>query len=190
MKQKLTIAAVVLAILTGLAPAVQAVPITGTLTIQGTTKLTLNGSSGAALGTANGVAANTGTVLSGSGSFASVTSGTAVSFSAFTFNPVTTPVLPLWVLASPFQNYKFDLTSMVVNIYDASTLDISGTGTLFIGADSTAGTWTYHVTSATSSADFSYTSTNTALVPDGGMTVLLLGAALSGIYCFRKKTLG
>lgn len=179
----------VVATLISFTATVQAIPITGTLTIQGSTRLTFNGSSGAALGTANGVAANIGTVLSGSGSFSSVTAGTLVAFSAFTFNPVTTPVLPLWVLDSPFQNYKFDLTGMTVNAYNASTLDISGTGILSIGGDSTAGTWTYHVTSANSSADFSYQSTNTAIVPDGGMTVMLLGTALSGIYCFRKKTL-
>lgn len=187
MKHKLKIAVVVLTAVLNLTPTVRAVPITGTLTIQGTTKLTLQGSSGAALGTADGVAANTGAVVSGSGSFASVTAGTLVTFSAFTFNPVTVPVLPLWVLASPFQDYKFDLTGMTVNTYNASVLDISGTGTLTIGVDSTAGTWTYHVTSATSSADFSYQSTNTALVPDGGITVMLLGVALSGLYCFRKK---
>lgn len=186
MKHKFAIALVVVTTVLSFTSTLQAVPITGTLTIQGTTKLTLGGSSGAALGTANGVAANTGTVTSGSGSFAPVTAGTLVAFSAFTFSPVTVPVLPLWVLNSPFQDYKFDLTGMTVNTYNASVLDISGTGILTIGGDSTAGTWTYRVTSSASSADFSYQSTNASLVPDGGITVMLLGVALSGIYIFRR----
>src|ERR1700679_3907038 len=93
----------------GVIPSIEAVPITGTIDIQGGTTLTPVGSP---LGTATGVAATTGSVLAGSEAFAG-TAGTSLTFSAFTFEPATTPVT-LWSFTIGALTYSFDLTSMTV----------------------------------------------------------------------------
>jgi hypothetical protein len=87
--------------------------------------------------------------------------------------------------------YWFDLGSIqsVSQGYDVhgnSFLDIVGMGTLDVtGSDPTAGSYTLTANSA--SASFSFSSSNGAQVPDGGMTVMLLGAALSGLALIRRK---
>jgi len=189
MNKKQLVLAVALAVLAGFTASVQAIviPVTGSVVIQGGTTLT---PVGAPLGTATGVAATTGSVLAGSGSFTG-TAGSAVTFNAFTFQPVTTPVISLWSFAAGGLAYNFDLTGMTVHTYNSSFLDISGTGTLSItGYTPTPGTWTYQINStdpAGVNGVFSYQSSNSA-VPDGGMTLVLLGAVLSGIYMVRPKT--
>jgi hypothetical protein len=173
----------------GFVPSIEAVPITGTIDIQGGTTLTPVGSP---LGTATGVAATTGSVLAGSEAFAG-TAGTSLTFSAFTFEPATTPVT-LWSFTIGALTYSFDLTSMTVLTYDASFLDISGSGMLSITGtgstwDATPGSWTYQINSTDPNGVqgiFSYQSSNTA-VPDGGMTVILLGSVLSGLCLLRKQ---
>src|ERR1700677_2086769 len=89
----------------GVAPSIEAVPITGSIGIQGVTTLT---PIGAPLGTATGVGATNGVVSSGSGSFAG-TAGTLVGLSPFTFNPATTPVT-MWTFTLGNLTYSFDLT--------------------------------------------------------------------------------
>ena len=192
MNNKFSIITGVVAALITFAPAAQAIPITGTVIIQGGTTLTPVGSP---LGTATGVAGTVGTVLAGSGSY-SGTAATAVVFKAFTFQPAVTPVSSLWSFTLAGLTYTFDLTGMTVNTYSPSFLDIKGTGTLNITGvgsswNATEGTWTYQINSTDPNGVggvFSYQSSNTP-IPDGGMTVILLGAALSGFYLFRKKTL-
>jgi hypothetical protein len=130
--------------------------------------------------------------MSGFGSFAG-TAGTSVNFEPFTFSPATTPVT-LWSFTVGSLTYSFDLTSMVLGTDNSSLLTISGSGTLAITGDGstwdpTTGNWTYQIASATSpyagDGVFSYDSNTT--VPDGGLTVILLGSALSGLTLLRKK---
>jgi len=175
----------------GLVPSIEAVPITGSIDIQGE-GATLT-PMGAPLGTATGVDGTNGVVSSGSGSFAG-TVGTLVNLAPFTFNPATTPVA-MWTFTLGNLTYSFDLTSMVVGTDDSSLLTISGSGTLSItGAgsiwDPTTGNWTYQISSPETldagDGQFNYQSTTTA-VPDGGLTVILLGSALSGLTLLRKK---
>ncbi len=174
----------------GVVPSIEAVPIIGSIDIQGGGALLTP--VGAPLGTATGVAATNGVVSSGSGSFAG-TAGTSVNFEPFTFNPAITPV-SLWSFTIGSLTYSFDLTSMVVGIDDSSLLTINGSGTLTITGsgsdwDATTGNWTYQIATATSPyADdgvFNYQSNTT--VPDGGLTVILLGSALSGLFLLRKQ---
>ena len=180
---------IVAAAFVGVIPSIEADPITGTIDIQGGTTLTPVGS---ALGMATGIAATTGSVLAGSGAFAG-TGGTTVAFGAFTFEPATTPVT-LWTFTLDGLTYSFDLTAMTVLTYDASFLDISGSGTLSITGtgstwDATPGSWTYQINSTDPngvSGIFSYQSSNTA-VPDGSMTIILLGSVLSGLCLLRKQ---
>ena len=173
----------------GVVPSIEAVPITGSVVIQGIATLT---PIGAPLGTATGVDGTNGVVSSGFGSFAG-TAGALVSLAPFTFNPATTPV-NMWSFTVGSLTYSFDLTSMVLGTDDSSLLTISGSGTLTITGDgsnwdATTGNWTYQIASATSpyAADgvFNYESNTT--VPDGGLTAILLGSALSGLTMLRKK---
>jgi hypothetical protein len=171
-------------------PLIEAVPITGSIDIQGGGALLTP--KGAPLGTATGVDATNGVVMSGSGSFAG-TINAQVNFDPFTFNPATTPVT-LWSFTSGSLTYSFDLTSMVLGIDNSSLLTISGIGTLTITGDgsdwdATQGSWSYQIATATSPyADdgvFNYDSNTT--VPDGGLTVILLGSALSSLFLLRKQ---
>jgi hypothetical protein len=174
----------------GVVPSIEAVPITGSIDIQGGGALLTP--AGSALGTATGVDATNGVVMSGFGSFAG-TAGTSVNFEPFTFNPTTTPVT-LWSFTIGSLTYSFDLTSMVVGTDDSSLLTITGSGMLTIMGDgsiwdATPGNWTYQIASASSpdagDGVFSYDSNTT--VPDGGLTVILLGSALSGLCLLRKQ---
>jgi VPDSG-CTERM motif len=70
-------------------------------------------------------------------------------------------------------------------------LNITGTGPAY---DATAGFWTFTISNAGGGNhdNFAFTFANNQTtvipnVPDGGMTVVLLGAALSGLCLFRKK---
>lgn len=191
MKKTFTIIAGFVAALASLTPSVQAIPITGTVVVQGGTALTPIGSP---LGTASGVGATTGSVLAGSDSF-SGTAGATVSFQAFTFEPATTPINLLWSFTVGALTYSFDLSTMTVATYNPSFLDITGAGTLSIVGtgspyDTTDGTWTYQINSTDPNGVdgvFSYQSSITAIpVPDGGMTLVLLGTAFSGLYLFKR----
>ena len=172
----------------GVVSSIEAVPITGSVEIQGIATLT---PIGAPLGTATGVDGTNGVVSSGFGSFAG-TAGALVSLAPFTFNPATTPV-NMWSFTVGSLTYSFDLTSMVLGTDDSSLLTISGSGTLTITGDGsnwdpTTGNWTYQIASTNPDGvygQFNYQSNTT--VPDGGLTAILLGSALSGLTMLRKK---
>lgn len=177
---------------------VQAVPISGSITILGIGDLQTT--AGSKLGTATGISGTTGTVFFGDGSFAG-TAGASVGISSFMLNPVSTPISPLWSFMVGDLTYSFDLLGMTVKVNNLGLLYITGTGLLSITGDGssydeTAGTWIY------ADSKFGFLSSNTAdsgstpnvpgtvnSVPDGGMTIILLGVALSGFYFFRKHIL-
>jgi hypothetical protein len=81
---------------------------------------------------------------------------------------------------------------MVTEIQGATSavqLELTGTGMFsIIGGnpnDNTLGTW--QLGFGESGASFTFQSTAATGVPDGGMTVMLLGAALSGLALIRRK---
>jgi len=166
----------------GLAATVQAAQmITGGISLSG--GYTLNTGD---LGSATGFTAfNNVVVASGAtGSYAGM-DGDGVLMYAFTFSPATIPVSPLWLTTPAGVSHSFDLTSMTVGTHTSSVLDISGSGILHIdGYADTPGAWTFTANSL--GGTFSFSSSNGA-VPDGGMTVMLLGAALSGLALIRRK---
>ena len=198
MKNVSTIVAGMLATLVIGTASVQAVPISGSIDILGIGDLQTT--AGSKLGTATGISGTTGTVFFGDGSFAG-TAGSSVGISPFMLNPVSTPVSPLWSFTVDGLTYSFDLLAMTVKLNNFGLLYITGTGSLSITGvgssyDETAGTWTY------ADSKFGFLSSNTAdsgstlnvsgavdLVPDGGLTIMLLGVALSGFYFFRKHIL-
>ena len=84
--------------------------------------------------------------------------------------------------------YGFYVSTETQVLKTANTLVLQGLGTMYDsnpGNDPTTGQW--QLSFGESGASFRFESTTSTLVPDGGMTVLLLGAALSGLALIRRK---
>jgi hypothetical protein len=189
MKNKWLIAGVVAAFV-AFSATVQATPITGTINFDGGTA-TLNGP----IGTATAITAFGGSTIvnnnfgvAPTGSFAG-TGGTAVTFllSGFTFSPGLSPnpVSPLWIFVLGGITYSFDLTSVVSSIGVGPSLNLAGNGIVHkTGFTDTFATWTFSTTGSGPTI-FGFVAGNKA--PDGGTTVMLLGAGLSGLALLRKK---
>jgi hypothetical protein len=188
MKNKL-IKLLVVGSIVGSSVAVQAVPITGSIAFSGGVSV-----NNVTLGSATAITGYSGETVSGlhSGSYAGVPTGTPTTFATFNF---VTPVLPagsLWTftLAGPVV-YKFQATTENVPGWDPinHAWSISGGGLADItGFDQTPGTWTLSITQSGDSLSFASTAAATqSSVPDGGTTVLLLGAALSTLGLIKRR---
>jgi hypothetical protein len=188
MKNKSLILAGVAATLMAFSAA--AVPITGGLSLAGGPVVVDTGS----LATAQAITSfGNVAVTSAGGSYASITPFTPVTTTTgFTFLPTLSPnpTVNVWSFVFGGKTYSFDLSSIqsVSQGFDVNGnqfLDISGKGTLHItGFTDTIGTYIFTANSA--SDTFSFSSSNGA-VPDGGTTVMLLGAAFAGLALLRKK---
>ena len=167
----------------GFALSAQATPITGILNIAGTANFNTN-----TLTTASSATFTDVIVLGGnSGTFASFAVGTPVVMASYTFDP-STITNGLWSV----NGFTFNLLTSTVVSRSATFLSVSGTGIITgpPGFDPTAGTWAF--TSQNSSGrphdTFSFSAnTEGGAVPDGGMTLALLGAGLMGLAAFRAK---
>lgn len=172
-----------------LAVTVQATPISGTIDMGGTAIL-----NNVALGSATAATSFTGVTVGGipTGNFAG-TFGTSVAWSGFGWNPFVPPVpQPLWSFVFAGKTFTFDLTSVTIVSQSNTFLNLLGGGTLKeTGFDNTSGAWSFTISNPNGDphATFAFTFANsqTANVPDGGTTVLLLGAALSGLALLRRK---
>lgn len=183
-------------LLVGFASAVQAIPITGSVDMSGTVFL-----NDQTLGTAT-AATSFGSVTVGgipTGAYTG-TAGSSVTWSAFSWDATFVPVSPLWTFfnAGTGYTYTFALNSVGVVTQNNTFLNLLGAGTLSItGAGSpytpTAGVWSFTISNPTGGdhANFAFTFANSQTaaggVPDGGTTILLLGAALSGLGLIRRK---
>jgi len=118
----------------------------------------------------------------------------------YSFNPSQNTVTPLWKFTVGGITYSFDATTLTaVFNTSADAWDISGSGDAFItggGTDysETPGTWSAVVSGSKTSFNFGSAEDPPpppppplALAPDGGMTVVLLGGALAGLYGLRRK---
>jgi hypothetical protein len=88
--------------------------------------------------------------------------------------------------------YEFDLNSVGVVTQNNTFLNLLGSGTLkATGFTDTTGSWSFTISNPTGDphATFAFTFANsqTAAVPDGGMTAMLLGGALSVLAFIRRK---
>jgi hypothetical protein len=125
--------------------------------------------------------------LNGGGAFNGVTFST-LSFGGnvlSTYNP-TAPVasLTLWTVNDAGTIYSFVASSVDIATQNATFLNLTGSGTAFInGANGTAGTWSITDTGSTQIFTFGASTT----VPDGGMTVAMLGMALGVCGIFARK---
>jgi hypothetical protein len=178
----------------GFAASVQAISITGGLHMTGVSTLD-NQNLGLAT-KATAFASVLTQPLTATGSYAGI--GTdSVTFKPFSWNPSSAPIAALWKFTDLGTTwvYQFDLGTITGVTQNSSFLNISGTGNLTItGAGSpyttTLGAWTFTISNPgggnSQSFNFGFDSANNAL-PDGGMTVMLLGAALSGLALIRRK---
>ena len=114
--------------------------------------------------------------------FALITPGTqALMATSWIFSP-STPTPGLWSAGG----FAFDLLSSTIVTQNASTLVITGTGIVSgNGFDPTDMDWSF-TTQSRGTTEFSFSASNSA-VPDGGVTVALLGLALVGVEVLRRK---
>ncbi len=112
---------------------------------------------------------------------------TATMASPLAVNPVTVPSGNLWTV----DGFSFVITSESEGPVSTSSLTLTGQGVIsYSGSlgtfDPTLGSWTA-VFSQTGGAQFGWNDVNFAQVPDGGMTVMMLGAAFTGLSLVKRK---
>ncbi len=169
---------------------VMAVPITGSvsfngapnfnaLPIAGSTKIVSYDSAWVAVGQQTGI-------------YTAVADLTPVVFSPFVFSPATQAVNPLWSFSSAGLTYSFTTSSMIANFNAPLNIwNIGGKGTLrATGYEDTAGDWNFSTGQIGQSFYFGSAAAATPAVPDGGMTVLMLGLGLGlvGLKNFVRRT--
>jgi hypothetical protein len=182
---------------------VQAAQITGTVQITG--DVTFNQQSLLTATIATFPGSPDGDYVSGTGAYAGLPVGTDVEFNGFTFAAVGPQVVsPLWSFTTGGLTYTFSLseiTSVTRNtpVAGTDTLSITGLGTVSITGpgstyDTTTANWSFNVTDTSGGQNttfvFAFNDSNTAVpgrVPDGGVSIILLGAALSGLGLIRRK---
>jgi hypothetical protein len=172
----------------GLAATVQAAQINGSIGFNGT--FVQNGGTAGNLTTATSVTiALTGTTATGD--FSGPTLQSLLSdyyVNASSYGPLSPGGQVMWQIgAANGKTYTFTVTSEVESLDTPTQLALLGTGTISDGilADNTVGNW--ELTLGANGASLVYGSTTATAVPDGGMTVMLLGAALSGLALIRRK---
>jgi len=175
---KIVLASIAAVASVGLLSSAQATPITGMLNISGTAHYN------APIATATQVTMFEDVITGGAntGSFAGIPSLVPVTMtSPYIFNP-STPTPALWSVAG----FTFDLLSSVIIFQSSHGILLEGEGIITgNGFDPTSGHWSFsQQQGAGTILTFSAT---TEAVPDGGMTMALLGAGLMGLAAFRVK---
>ena len=162
----------------------QAVPITGTLQLGGGVQFDSSSLNMAhrvnVWFDSNGNAGHSTVQPGNTGTFASILPGTQADMAQpWIFNP-STPTPHLWSVAG----FTFNLMSSTIMTQNAHELDIEGSGIVSgNGFDATNMDWAFGTESAGGMTHlvFSFSADGTAGVPDGGATVMLLGAALGAL---------
>jgi hypothetical protein len=118
--------------------------------------------------------------------FAGVTPGTP-----FTFSPIPGAAFAnFWSINIGGTTYSFDVTATTYCQQTSQTITLEGTGTAYItgviNRTPTAGTWNLTLNQNGGLLNFSG-GVSTPGVPDGGTTVLLLGAALSTLGLIKRR---
>ena len=118
-----------------------------------------------------------------SGDFAGIAENTPIAMtSPYIFNP-STPTPNLWSVAG----FTFDLSSSTIITQSVNGILIVGTGTISgNGFDPTPGEWSFSQQKG-SGTRLSFSATTETPLPDGGMSLTLLGAGLVGLAAFRAK---
>lgn len=161
--------------------------ITGQINMVGTA--TLNTTS---LATATADVSNSGVIVvpTDNGSYAGLSGDAVTTFNGFSFTGGS--ATPLWSFTAGGLTYSFDLASDSIVSQSASFVNLAGVGTLNITGDpSVEGSWTFTLSSAGGASSptfqFGFDASNNS-VPDGGLTVALLGGALTAMALVRSKS--
>jgi hypothetical protein len=190
MKNKLMIVTAAVAALVGLSASVQATPINGYISFNGSFSFANGTSPDLSTPTFLNVGglsvdpSNTGGALAGAGILSFYT---PIGVNANAQNLVNQE---LWSVNAGGLTYSFYVSSVLQTLNSPlnTTLTLSGNGTLedSNGAqDNTPGAYT--LTFGVNGAAFNFGGTTANVVPDGGATVMLLGAALSVMGLLRRK---
>src|SRR5580704_14593042 len=126
MKNKTLIMAGIATAFVGLISTASALPITGTIDMQGSMEL-----DGGSLDSATGASFSpnpAATVTDTSGSYAHVPDGTGVTWFNFSWNPASATPFELWTFKVGNWTYTFNVTSMSVVTQDDTSLYLSGGG--------------------------------------------------------------
>jgi hypothetical protein len=177
---KILLAIVAAATSFGLFSSAQATPITGMLNIAGTAAFNTN----SLLTASSATFSNPHVEGQNTGDFAGFAINTPVVMASYTFDP-STMTNGLWSV----NGFTFNLTSSTVAFRSATFLNVTGTGIITgpAGFDPTPGVWAFSSSAAGHRGSTFSFQANTDAVPDGGMTLALLGAGLTGLAAFRAK---
>jgi hypothetical protein len=138
-------------------------------------------------------------VSSDAGAYGSIPVPWAATFTSPLMISPATPASPLWTVVSGGNTYTFSATTSTVASQGPATggyeLRMQGKGDAWIdGTDETPGTWIVTASESGSTAhggfvSFGFESTATVVgaVPDGGMTLGLLGSAMIAVAGLRRK---
>jgi VPDSG-CTERM motif len=175
----------------GIVGTVQAIPIVGSVGFNGS--FTQDGTAGD-LTTATHLTIINPVVTPGTATMNFVGAGAPVSFaSPIGVNGSLLPMIgQLWSVTVGLKTYTMTVSTELETQKTAIQLGLAGTGIMhdLSGALSdTAGVWQvgFGVSGTPPTASFTWQSTSSASIPDGGTTVMLLGAALSGLALLRRK---
>jgi hypothetical protein len=127
----------------------------------------------------------TSVVPGATGAFSGIAPGTSATMAQpWIFNP-STPTTALWSVGG----FTFDLLSASIVSQSATFLNVLGTGIISgNGFNPTSATWGFTVNDSNGRSHmmFSFAANNNSSVPDGGMTVTLLGVALCALGIGRR----
>lgn len=181
MKNKFIILTGTLAAWAGFSPLIHASPIAGSIGFTGT--YLQNGGTMGDLTTATSFNINSTTVGTATGGFSGAS---LISFTTpIAVNPAT-GLSVLWSVLVGGTTYTFTSTAETQNLTTPSALHVTGTGVISdgIAADASVGTW--QLGFGVSGDSFQWQSTGASTpAPDGGSTILLLGATISSLGLLR-----
>jgi hypothetical protein len=122
-------------------------------------------------------------VFGANGAFSSLFLAPVSMYSPLAINPTALPAGPLWSVGG----FALTLSSLIETDVHPDTLTLRGVGMIHSTNPSlsdTSGKWVATFNSLGNT--FSWSSSSSA-VPDGGLTLVLLGMAVSGLGFMRRK---
>jgi hypothetical protein len=184
------------ALAVGIVGTVQAIPIVGSVGFNGSFT-NLDGAIKGDLTTALHLGIINPVVTPGTATFDFSGAGAPVTFATpIGVNGSLLPMIgQLWSVTVGPKTFTMTVSTEAETLDTAIQLNLAGTGIMHdtsVGAgklDDTAGVWQigFGVSGTPPTASFTWQSTASATLPDGGTTVMLLGAALSGLAMLRRK---
>lgn len=124
-------------------------------------------------------------VLTATGTFSSIASGTLGDITDLQFDSFSGPIVDFWNV----DGFSFDLTSISKGFSSDpnNKLVLEGLGTISTaGYMDTAGTWTFTGQTTSAGGVFTWSAGSTTMVPEPGM-LTLLGIGLIGLSWTKKK---